>query len=146
MAAAPATDADVTRVLDAYRAAVLAQDAEALISLYTADVRVFDLWAAWSEDGLVARRTAVEEWFGSLGEETVHVSTSDVRSHLGADLAVVECFTRFEARSPDGEVLRWMSNRTTRVLVPDVAGEWRIAHEHTSAPVDPATGAAVLQR
>jgi uncharacterized protein (TIGR02246 family) len=141
-----ATDVVVTETIEAYRAAVLARDVEALLALYSPQVRVYDLWGSWSEEGMAARRSAVEEWFGSLGEETVHVSMAEVRAQLGADLAVVEAFTRFEARDPSGAVLRWMANRLTWVLVPDATGRWRIVHEHTSAPVDPDSGTAILQR
>jgi uncharacterized protein (TIGR02246 family) len=142
-----ATDDVVTQTIDAYRAAVLARDAEALLALYAPDVRIYDLWGpTWSAEGGDARRAAVEEWFGSLGEETVHVTMSDVRAQLGTDLAVVEAVTRFEARDADGAVLRWMANRLTWVLLPDPQGRWQIVHEHTSAPVDPDSGAVILQR
>jgi ketosteroid isomerase-like protein len=36
--------------------------------------------------------------------------------------------------SPDGQELRSMNNRLTWVLRTDPDGEWKIAHEHTSAP------------
>ncbi|HEY0189461.1 MAG TPA: nuclear transport factor 2 family protein [Cellulomonas sp.] len=141
-----ASDAVVTETIAAYRAAVLARDVEALLALYSPRVRVYDLWGPWSADGEHARRESVQEWFGTLGAESVHVQAADVRAQLGEDLAVVEAFLRFEARDPAGAVLRWMTNRLTWVLVPDTADRWRIVHEHISAPIDPGSGTAVLQR
>lgn len=64
---------EITGVLDAYAAAVLAKDADALVGLYANDVRVFDLWGQWAYDGATAWRRPVEEWFGSLGDERIVV-------------------------------------------------------------------------
>jgi len=47
----------------------------------------------------------------------------------------VSAFTTFAAESPDGTELRSMNNRLTWILRKDAGGAWKIAHEHTSAPV-----------
>ncbi|HEU5476534.1 MAG TPA: nuclear transport factor 2 family protein [Gaiellaceae bacterium] len=48
-------------MLDAYAAAVRAQDVDAFVGLYADDVRTFDLWEHWSYDGREALRAMVSE-------------------------------------------------------------------------------------
>jgi uncharacterized protein (TIGR02246 family) len=134
-----------TRVIDDYRAAVLAKDVDALVALYVDDVRVFDLWGQWSHEGIDAWRRVIAGWFGSLGTDRVVADFDDPRSFIHDDVAVVEAFVAFRAVSPDDVTLRSMNNRLTWVLRRTGEG-WKIFHEHTSAPVDPATIKAILKR
>jgi uncharacterized protein (TIGR02246 family) len=121
-------------MLEAYAAAMRAKDVDAFVSLYADDVRTFDLWSAWSYDGKDAFRRMVTEWFGSLGNDVVAVEYEEVRTQAGEDVTGVSAFLTFKGLSPDGEELRSMNNRLTWVLRKDAGGEWKIAHEHTSAP------------
>ena len=68
----------ITQVLEAYKSAVYARDADAFMRLYDPKVRVFDTWGIWSYEGAAAWRTAIEGWFSSLGTERVKVSFDDV--------------------------------------------------------------------
>ena len=123
------------QMLEAYAAAVRAKDVDAFVGLYADDVRNFDLWNEWSYDGKDALRGMVSEWFGSLGDdEEVVVEFDDVRTTNGGDVATVSAFTTYAAVSPDGTRLRSMNNRLTWVLRRGAGGEWRVVHEHTSAP------------
>jgi hypothetical protein len=45
-----AIEPSVVEVLEQYKSAVYAKDAEALIRLYDTGVRVFDAWGIWSYD------------------------------------------------------------------------------------------------
>ena len=123
-------------MLTAYAAAVRAKDVDAFVGLYADEVRTFDLWQEWTYDGKDALRGMVAGWFGSLAEdEAVAVRFDDVRTEAGDDVAAVSAFTTFAAESPDGTELRSMNNRLTWILRKDAGGAWKIAHEHTSAPV-----------
>lgn len=123
-------------MLSAYAAAVRAKDVDAFLGLYADDARNFDLWSEWSYDGKEALHGMVAEWFGSLpDDEVVSVKFDDVRTQAGEDVAALSAFTTFAAESPDGTELRAMNNRLTWVLRRDGNGAWKIAHEHTSAPV-----------
>ena len=133
-------------MLNAYVAAVRAKDVDAFVGLYADDVRNFDLWAEWSYDGKEALRGMVAEWFGSLpDDEVVAVKFDDVRTQAGDDVAAVSAFTTFAAESPDGTELRSMNNRLTWILRREADGDWKIAHEHTSAPAGD-EGKVQLQR
>jgi len=121
-------------LLAAYAAAVRAKDAEAFLSLYTDDVRTFDLWSVWSYDGKAAYRAMVEEWFGSPDTALqVAVEFDDVRTEEGEVVAAVSAFVTFRGLDADGNEERSMNNRLTWVLRRD-GDAWKIAHEHTSAP------------
>ena len=137
-------DQSIVEVLDAYRAAVLAKDVDAVVALYDEDARVFDTWGRWSYDGRDAWARAVEEWLGGLGDERVAVEVEDVRAIASDDVAVVHLLIVFRGLSDGGDDLRAMTNRLTWALR-RTGGAWRIAHEHTSAPVDPETGTVILQ-
>ena len=136
---------DMDQMLEAYAAAVRAKDVDAFLDLYADGVRNFDLWNVWSYDGKAELREMVAEWFGSLGDdEEVVVEWEDVRAQAGEDVAGLSAFLTYSAVSPTGEKLRSMNNRLTWLLRKDGDGAWKIAHEHTSAPVG--EGGKVLLR
>jgi len=135
----------IDALFTSYASALLAQDAEALLSLYDDDVRVFDLWSEWSYEGKTDWRGAIMQWFASLGDETVRVVFDDVRSVVAEDLATVHAIIAYREVGEDGSEGRGMENRLTWVLQ-RTGGEWRIVHEHTSAPVDGETLKVRLER
>jgi uncharacterized protein (TIGR02246 family) len=136
---------EVESLLDAYRDAVDAKDVGAFVAIFADDVRVFDMWGTWSHDGIDAWREMAESWFGSLGDERVRVDFDDVQTTVGEDVAVLSAFVTFAGLSADGEELRSMNNRLTWGLR-TVDGTWKVVHEHTSAPVEIATGKVDLRR
>jgi len=139
-------DGPITEMLAEYVAAVRAKDVDRFVALYASEVRVFDLWARWSYDGLAAWRAMAVEWFRSLGDEQVAVEFDDLRTVVGDDLAVAHAFVTFRGLAADGTALRAMDNRLTWVLRKTADGRWSVIHEHSSAPTDPETGKVDLQR
>jgi uncharacterized protein (TIGR02246 family) len=134
-----------TQVLGAYKSAVYDRNAEAFLQLYDPAARVFDTWGVWSYEGLAARRSAIEGWFSSLGEERVVVSFDDVQVIADLELAVLTATGRYAAVSIDGVELRSMQNRLTWALRRQGEG-WLIVHEHTSVPIAFTDLKAILQR
>ena len=135
----------VTTALAGYRAAVLAKDVDAFCALYDPDIHVFDMWGRWQHQGLAAWRDMAGGWFNSVGDERVVVEFSEVHSTVCGDLAYGHAFVRFSAETADGTELRSLNNRLTLVLKRQHNG-WKLVHEHTSAPIDPASCKAMLQR
>ena len=135
----------IDAVLQRYAAAVHAKDVEAFAALYAADVRVFDLWGEWACEGIAAWRAMAESWFGSLGDERVVVTFDSVRTMVAGDMALVHGFVTYQGVARDGTPLRAMHNRMTQGLRRR-DGAWKVVHEHTSSPVDFATGKAMLSR
>ncbi len=143
------TEKSVRRVLENYKSAVYAKDAEALIRLYDPRVRVFDAWGVWSYEGADAWQRAVEAWFTSLGTERVKVTFSDVQVSAERDSAVagaiVSAIVTYAGFSAQGEALRSMQNRLTWAL--RTSGHvLRIVHEHTSAPLGFDDAKGILQQ
>lgn len=135
----------ITRIFDAYKAAVYDKDVDAFVALYDPQVEVYDTWGAWLHDGLDAWRKMASGWFESLGTERVQVSFDDVRTAIGQDVAGAHAIVTYQALAADGMPLRAMQNRLTWTLRQS-AGVWRIVHEHTSAPADFETAKLILQR
>ncbi|MFK3650991.1 YybH family protein [Lysobacter enzymogenes] len=131
--------------LDGYAAAVAAKDVDAFAALYAEDVHVFDMWGRWELRGLAAWRAMAQEWFGSLGTETVAVTYAQAQSQAGAELAYGHAVLTYAAHAADGTRLRSLDNRISLALARR-DGAWKIVHEHTSAPVDHASGKAMLKR
>jgi len=136
---------EVSRIMGSYAAAVLAKDVEALMRLYHPTARVFDAWGLWLHEGAPAWRIAVEGWFSSLGSERVRVSFSEVQTATETSMAVVSAIVTYAAESAQGEALRSMQNRITWVFR-ETGHVFRIAHEHTSAPIGFEDLKAILTR
>jgi uncharacterized protein (TIGR02246 family) len=141
------TEADrpVHQMLAAYRAAVLAKDVEAFVALFADDVVVFDVWGPWSQDGIAAWRATATGWLGSLGEERVVVEADDVRTRVSGDIATLTAFLTFRAVDAQGRELRSLNNRLSWVLRQQ-SGGWKVVQEHTSIPIDGATGKGQFKR
>ncbi len=135
----------VRQICAAYSAAVYAKDVGAFVALYDPEVHVFDMWGEWSYDGLGAWRGMVIAWFGSLGDERVKVEMEGIETLAGDDIGVAYGFITYKGLSAQGKELRAMQNRFTWVLRRR-DGAWKIAHEHSSAPIDFETSKVILQR
>lgn len=139
------SEAAVNTVIDAYREAVFNRDADALMRLYDASVRVFDAWDVWSCEGADAWGVSVHGWLASLGEDRVRVTTEDIQVHGAAPLLVASAVFRYAAFDPAGQALRALQNRLTWALRWD--GEaWKIVHEHTSMPIAHEDAKAIFER
>lgn len=138
-------DDPIRQVLDDYKAAVFAKDADAFIALYDQDVRVFDMWGAWSYSGIASWREMVDQWFSSLGTERVIVDFSSPQTFVAQGLAVVHVFVTYKAVGADGVDLRSLDNRLTAIFRQRGDG-WKIVHEHTSSPIDCETTKAIFNR
>jgi uncharacterized protein (TIGR02246 family) len=136
---------DVRALLTVYRESAYAKDVARFMTMYAEGVRVFDLWGSWEVTGAAAWGEGIAGWFGSLGDDRVVVDFDDIAVSVGGDLAAVSAMVGYSAESASGERVRQMTNRLTWVLA-RTDGGWRVTHEHTSAPVDDATGKVILAR
>jgi len=135
----------IEELFERYAAAAHAKDVEGFLALYADDIRSFDMWGSWSYDGIGEYRAMVEGWFGGLGDERVGVEFDDIREVVGDDVAAASAFVTFRGLSASGEELRSMNNRITWALRRAPGGEWKVVHEHTSAPLDD-TAQAIFRR
>jgi uncharacterized protein (TIGR02246 family) len=135
----------VARLIETYRQAVLNRDVEAFMRLYDPKARVFDAWGVWSYEGAEAWRKAIESWLGSHEEERYEVKADDVQVTGVAGLCAVSAIFTYAGFSAAGKELRSMQNRLTWMLQPQ-GSDWRIVHEHTSAPLGMDDAKGILQR
>jgi len=135
----------VHQVLASYRAAVFAKDVSAFIALYADDLHVFDMWGHWSLRGIDAWRRLVVDWFASLRDERVVVTFDEVELLQHGDLAIGHAFVEYAAIDAEGRPLRSLENRLS-IALRKSGGEWKILHEHTSAPIDHASAKAIFKR
>ncbi|WP_233800869.1 YybH family protein [Paraburkholderia sp. HP33-1] len=138
-------DNPILQVLEDYTAAVWAKNVDSFVALYDRDAVIFDMWGAWSHNGISSWRAVAEGWFGSLGKERVIVNFSDARTIVAADLAVVHAFATYKAVDADGLELRSMDNRLTMTLRQQADG-WKIVHQHTSSPIEVGTAQVIFRR
>ena len=129
-------DPRLTRLCESYKHAVHEKDVAAFLGLYHPSARVFDTWGVWSYEGEAARRKVIEQWFSSLGEESVAVTFDRLQATVTSDLAMLTARVIYAAISASGAELRSMQNRLTWVLKLE-GGVWKILHEHTSVPIGP---------
>lgn len=125
----------VQGLIDGYRDAVAQKDLEQFLSLYAADVKVFDTWGRWLFDGREAWKSMPVEWFRDLGDETVRVEHRTVSCCEWTDSALWIGDFVFIGQDASGTELHRMTNRWTWVIARRPEG-WRIIHEHSSLPVD----------
>lgn len=135
----------ILRVLEDYKAAVLAKDLEAFVALYDQDVQVFDMWGVWVYRGIAAWREMAASWFSSLGTERVIVEFNSPHSIVTQDLAVIHVFVTFTAVTAEGVALRSLDSRLSMTLKQRSDG-WKVFHEHTSSPIDFDTTKAIFKR
>ena len=134
-----------SRAIAAYTEAVLAKDVDAFAALYDQHIHVFDMWGAWSLDGITAWRDMAVDWFSALRDERVVVTSDDENSTVVGDLVIGHAILTYTAIAADGTTLRSLSNRATMAL--RRTGEfWKIFHQHTSAPIDHQSLLAILSR
>jgi uncharacterized protein (TIGR02246 family) len=134
----------VIKMIEAYKAAVLAKDVDAFCALYAADVHIFDMWGQWSMRGIDAWRAMAQGWFASLDTEQVIVDANHIESVITDELAVGHAIFTYTAVSAEGEKMRSLDNRIT-VVLKRTGDSWKVIHEHTSAPIDHATLKANLK-
>ena len=133
------------QALETYAAAVRARNVEAFLAIYDDDLHVFDMWGKWSLRGIDVWRGMIIDWFSSHGDEYVVVGVDEVESTRVGEFAMGHAILTYSAFSADGREIRSMSNRIT-VAMRKSGGQWKIFHEHTSAPIDHASMKALLQR
>jgi ketosteroid isomerase-like protein len=132
----------VEEVLENYKTSVSERDVEKFLRSYSENISLYDCWNKWECNGLSDWRKSVESWFQELSEESLNlkVTFSDMSIEEGESVAFAKCAITYAAYvQSSSEILRQITNRFTFGLC-KVDGSWQIVHEHSSLPIDPATG------
>lgn len=120
-------------VLERYSEAVRTLDKQALLALYSPELRMFDMMAPFEIHGPEGFALRVSQWFDEIDEKDPKAEATDIESKVVDGLAYMTMLMRYSDAGENDE-RRSMTNRLTWVLVPD-GDDWKIIHEHTSVPL-----------
>lgn len=127
----------VMELLDDWAAAVRAKDIDSITAHYAAEIVAFDAIAQLQFKGREAYR---EHWASCLAQcpgEMIFELHEEV-IHAGDQVAFCHALIRCGGDAKDAGWLR-MSGGLRRI-----EGEWKLVHEHHSAPFDPRSGRALV--
>lgn len=134
---------DIEAFFRSYTTAVWQKDAAALLSLYDEKLVSFDMWDRGYYKNLQEWSPGIEDWLGSLGDEKVKVDFEMVVTHASETVGFTSGLISFQAISLDGTVLRGMKNRIS-LGFSKFGNEWKVVHQHISAPVTSENLTAIL--
>ncbi|WP_199856684.1 YybH family protein [Nocardia suismassiliense] len=134
-------EAQIRGVIDKWVAAFRDRDVDAAMAIHSADTVSFDIVPPLRFVGTDAYRKPWEETFQNFAGP-INFEIRDLDITIGGDLAFSRSLNRMMGTMADGQQtdlwFRWTACFQKR------DGQWLIVHDHTSAPTDFATGAAVL--
>lgn len=120
-------------VLENYVNAVRTLDKKALLSLYSKELRMFDMMTPFEFCGPEGFAERVNQWFDDMQGSDPKAEATVIDSREVDGMAYMTMFMRYSDKDEHGEP-RGLTNRLTWVLVPE-GDEWKILHEHTSVPL-----------
>lgn len=137
---ADTADTEIRTLIAAWTEAVRAADVDRIMAFYDDEVIAYDAIAQLRFVGSDAYR---EHWALCMSMCAGMIfEPGDITSAASGDVAFAHFPIRCGGTGPDGkEMSSWM--RATEGYR-KIGGEWRIVHEHFSAPFDPESGKAIF--
>ncbi|MFX0558579.1 YybH family protein [Maribacter sp. CXY002] len=126
-----------------YKNAVWQKDATMLLKLYANEVMSFDMWDIGYYKTLNEWTPEIENWLSSLGEEKVKVDFEMIKVFKSDTNGFASGLVEFQAINTQGAVIRKMKNRIT-VGFSRFKNDWKVVHQHVSAPVTSENLTAIL--
>lgn len=136
-----AAEADVRKLIESWQTAATAGNLDAIMSHYAPDVVAFDAIFALQFKGVDAYR---KHWQSCLTmcSGPMIFNMQELSITAGDDIAFSHCLNQCGGTDKDGnEHSSWMRVTTG---YRKTNGQWRIVHEHFSAPFDPESGKALF--
>lgn len=133
----------IKKLMDNFRAAVLARDVDKIMSFYSSDVVAFDIIPPLQYIGAKAYRKSWEKAFlDSASSENWGYDIENLKITANEDVAFCHGLNHCYGSSKDGKKMdMWM--RSTHCFKRQ-NDKWLITHEQFSVPVDFETGKAVM--
>ena len=135
-------EAEIREQLNTLVAAIRGADLEGLKPLYLPGVVSFDVGPRLQDVGAPAKWKNWIEVF-TLFEPPLDVELRDITITVGGDVAFGHSFNRLSGMLKNGTRSAGFWVRAT-FCFQKIDGKWLIAHDHASAPLDPASGKALL--
>jgi uncharacterized protein (TIGR02246 family) len=126
-------ESHVKALEDQFAAAVRAKDVDGIMKIYTPDVFVFDLVPPRQYVGAAAYRKDWQALISSY-KGPIEFEITDLSVEIDGNTAFGHSIQRLSGTGTKGQ----QTDMTVRVtdVYRKVKGEWRVAQEHVSVPVD----------
>jgi ketosteroid isomerase-like protein len=135
-------EAQIRDQIDKLAEAVRGADLEAVKPLYAPDVVSFDVGPRLQDRGAEAK---LKNWIAAftLFQRPLGVEVRDITITVGGDVAFAHSFNRLSGTMTNGATSEGFWVRATYCFQ-KIDGNWLIAHDHASVPLDPRDGKALL--
>lgn len=134
---------EIEEFFSTYQSAAWNKDATAMINLYDKQAVIFDMWDQGFLLDPSAWAAVITDWFDSLNNEKVKVEFEMINIQQSGNTGFANALIKFQAISKEGNVLRSMKNRITLGFL-KAEDDWKVIHQHTSAPISSNNLTAVL--
>jgi ketosteroid isomerase-like protein len=134
-------EADIRRRIDGLGGALRNADLEAVMSIYTTDVVSFDIEPPLQHVGADAKRKNWEHVFEVFEHPRYEIRNLTIT--VGDDVAFGHSLNRLSGTLKDGSTTTGFWVRATTCFR-KINGDWLIAHDQVSVPLDLATGEALV--
>jgi ketosteroid isomerase-like protein len=131
----------IRELVEARLRAVRAKDIDTLGQVLAPDLMTFDVVEPMRRSGAQASIARAREWFGFFRDPAIGVETRDVQIFAGPEAAFAFYLVRFSGQQQTQKIDMWVRSTLGKAKLD---GEWRLVHEHSSVPFNPATGKATL--
>jgi ketosteroid isomerase-like protein len=138
----PNDEADIRQRVDQLAGAIHAADIEAVMAIYAPDVVSFDIEPPLQHVGAEAKRRNWERVFAAY-EHPLGYAIRDLTITVGDDVAFAHSLNRLSGTLKSGTTTTGFWVRATTCFR-KVNGNWFIAHDQVSVPLDVTTGRALL--
>ena len=134
---------EVAQLCETYKTCVYKKDYLALSDIYHESIQVFDLWNGGMYESKAEWEDNLRNWLTSLKNEKVEVSFESIKIEANEAVGFAHGFVTYRALDDSNLELRKMKNRFSWGLI-KVDGNWLVAHQHTSVPIDFETTKAIF--
>jgi ketosteroid isomerase-like protein len=134
-------EADIRRQIDKAVEAIRAMDLEGLKSMYAPNIVSFDVNPPLQHVGAAAKWKNWEEAF-AVFQRPLDYEIRDLTITLDGDVAFAHSLNRLSGTLKNGNRSGFWVRAT--FCFRKIDGNWLIAHDHASVPLDPESGRALL--
>lgn len=135
------SEAQIRALMDDRAKAARAKDVDRILSHFAPDVRSFEFEPPLQIVGSAAVRKACETGYSAF-QGSFDYEVSDLHIAAGDDVAFCHSLNRIGGTTMDGERTEMWARET--VCFRKIDGQWKIAHQHLSVPLDAESGAAAV--
>jgi ketosteroid isomerase-like protein len=134
-------EADIRERIDKAVEAIRAMDLERLTPIYAPDIVSFDIPPPLQHVGAEAKRKNWVDAF-AIYERPLGYEIRDLTITVGDDVAFGHSLNRISGTLKNGTRTDFWLRWTT--CFQKIDGNWLIAHDHVSVPLDPESGTALM--